>query len=353
MRWLGCIAIASCFCLASCGDSSPIRSAERWPEADLLFQRDPRWIGGDGAYSCDLGKDRVLWLFGDSLIAKDASRSREKSWFIRNSIAIQRGYDPTNAMIGFSWGTRDGHPGSFFPEDGSAWFWPGACMRTGKVLVIFGQWLVKSGAGQFGFHASGTAAFVVDNPDDEPAAWHAVDAHPPAQGDALILGTAGFATAEYIYAYGGIGPTHDYALARFATADAQKADLSHGEFYTAGQWSAATAVPSPIFANGAPESSVYFEPKRSEYLMFQSEGFGATTLAVRSAPAPEGPWSAPHSFIRPPESYEEGAFVYAGKAHPELAGADAVVTYVPSRLEDDPRPSPDDYYYPHFVKVHF
>ena len=36
----------------------------------MLFGRGrPRWLGGDGAYSIDLGGDRTLWLFGDSFIA--------------------------------------------------------------------------------------------------------------------------------------------------------------------------------------------------------------------------------------------------------------------------------------------
>ena len=49
--------------------SVPTMTAEAWPAADALFHSDPRWRGGDAAYSVPLGGDRVLWLFGDSFIA--------------------------------------------------------------------------------------------------------------------------------------------------------------------------------------------------------------------------------------------------------------------------------------------
>ena len=43
----------------------PLRvTAVAWPEADAMFHRDPRWLGGDDAYSIDLGngpRRLVLW----------------------------------------------------------------------------------------------------------------------------------------------------------------------------------------------------------------------------------------------------------------------------------------------------
>ena len=48
-----------------------------WPAADSLFLHDNYWIGGDGAYSIDLGDERVLWLFGDSWIDSTGNRNRQ------------------------------------------------------------------------------------------------------------------------------------------------------------------------------------------------------------------------------------------------------------------------------------
>ena len=79
------------------------------------------------------------------------------------------------------------------------------------------------------------------------------------------------------------------------------------------------------------------------FIMVQTQGVGAATMALRTAPAPEGPWTDAESFFRPPESREGGNDdVYAGKAHPGLTGGDIVATYVPSSL-----------YYPRFVRVSY
>ena len=96
-----------------------------------------------------------------------------------------------------------------------------------------------------------------------------------------------------------------------------------------------------VVHNGAPELSVQAGGVLPPLVMVQTEGYGAATLALRTAPAPEGPWSGPESFFRPPESREGGeADVYTGKGHAGLTGADLVATYVPSSL-----------YFPRFVRV--
>ena len=81
----------------------PDLQATSWNEADQLFRRDPRWLGGDGAYSVDLGGERVLWLFGDSFIADRKAVARNASQIVRNSVAIQTGYDPSKASVKFYW----------------------------------------------------------------------------------------------------------------------------------------------------------------------------------------------------------------------------------------------------------
>lgn len=339
-----------------CTDGRPVRDVQPWPELTALFQDDARWVGGDGAYSCDLGGNRVLWLFGDSLIAKDAARNRDTAWFIRNSAAVQTGYDPAAAFMAFYWGEKGGRPSSFIAEQDDRWFWPGACMRVGKGVVIFGQWLRQQSAGQFGFGTVGSAALFVADAGADPLTWQPQDAHLAAVAGDVILGTAGLAVDDFLYVYGNKGTAHDYVLARFAVADAQRGDLAHAAFFSNGTWRAVDTLggsPEAIFADGAPESSVHFEPHAQAFVMVQSQGFGATTLALRTAPAPEGPWSEAVSFCRPPESFEEGAFVYAGKAHPEIAGGGLAVSYVPSRFDDDPRPTPPEYYFPHFLRVTF
>src|SRR5579871_2642326 len=72
--------------------------ATAWREAERIFHGDPQWLGSDGAFSIDLGNGRVLWSFGDTLVARKRSDTRENAAFVRNTVAIMTGYDPTTAQ---------------------------------------------------------------------------------------------------------------------------------------------------------------------------------------------------------------------------------------------------------------
>ncbi|MGA2661274.1 MAG: hypothetical protein ABSH34_27655, partial [Verrucomicrobiota bacterium] len=72
----------------------------------------------------DLGHGRIAWLFADTLIDPSGKHDRHGAAFIRNSIAIQNGYDPASASIRFYWGRKGGGPASFFPETQAEWYWP-------------------------------------------------------------------------------------------------------------------------------------------------------------------------------------------------------------------------------------
>src|SRR5690606_24624691 len=82
----------------------PDVSARAWPEADVLFHRDARWLGGDAAYSVDLGDERTLWLFGGSFVATSERHVRGESTMVRNSVAVQTGAVPVTACMAFGWG---------------------------------------------------------------------------------------------------------------------------------------------------------------------------------------------------------------------------------------------------------
>ncbi len=364
MTWLWAMADARAGWLVVCALGCAVEPdlhvrAEPWPEATALFQRDPAWVGGDGAYSCDLGPDsqgrgRVLWLFGDSLIARTAKRDPADAWFVRNSIAIQTGYNPTTALIAFHWGQTDGHAGSFFAESKKRWFWPGPCARIGGKLYVFGGWLWQAEPGMWGFAGERATVFAIDNPDASPTTWQPRELPLAGDGTAVDLGTAGFVREGWWYAYGRSSDWHDYKVARFSVHDVERDDFLHPQVWTESGWQPWRRDGLPqveVFALGAPESSVHFEPRLGRYVMGQSEGFGATTLALRTAPSPEGPWSAPQTVLRPPESFTAGNFVYAGKAHPHLQGADLAMTYVPSQFNEVPSVPRKHWYHPHFAKV--
>ncbi len=53
----------------------------------------------------------------------------------------------------------------------------------------------------------------------------------------------------------------------------------------------------------------------------------------------------------PPEAADPGVTEYAAKAHPELAGADIVVTYATNATELERLARDTALYYPRFVRV--
>jgi hypothetical protein len=85
-------------------------------------------------------------------------------------------------------------------------------------------------------------------------------------------------------------------------------------------------------------------------LQVQSVGFGGAHIGLRSADRLMGSWTPLRKIYRPPESDGPDLFVYVGKAHPELKGADLIVTYAAngkdSRLATDLT-----IYFPRFAKV--
>ncbi len=333
-----------------CGPGAPQLTAHPWPEANALFTSDPLWLGGDGAYSVDLGNERVLWLFGDTYVATSAAHRRDESYFVRNSVAVQTGYDPSRAFMRFYWGRTEEHPRSFVPEDGATWFWPGHGIRLGERALLFYGRVHQASEGMWGFAAGAWTAFLVQNPDDEPSVWQLREVSAASEGGDVELGGAVLEVGAWLYVYGNAGDHHDIYLARFDTERAVKGDLSCPEWWS-GEGFGDFASRAPVLTLGAPEYSVSYAAPLGAYLLVETEGFGASTLAVRSAPAPEGPWTEPRDVLRPPESFGDDPFVYAGKAHPELTGADLVATYVPSSFEDGPPDPREVLYYPRFVRI--
>jgi hypothetical protein len=331
--------------LASCKGDAPAVTASSWPEADALFHSDPRWLGADGAYTVDLGGDRTLWLFGDTFLAKEPGGTAADAFFLRNTAAVQTGRDPSQALMAFYWGVAsDGTPQSFIAQDGDDWFWPGGGARIGGSLLLFYGRVATPAGDPSGFAGVGWRVLVVDDPDDEPSAWTPRDATVADTGS-IYPGTAILLDGDELYSYAENNDSvHDVYLLRWSASSAAAGDLSSPEWWCGGSWSAScSGGPKVVVSEGAPELSVQADGVLAPFVMVQTEGYGASTMALRTAPAPEGPWSGPQTFFRPPESREGGeADVYAGKAHPGLTGADIVATYVPSSL-----------YFPRFVRVNY
>lgn len=336
-----------------------------WPEADALFRRDPRWLGADAALSIDLGGDRVLWLFGDTFVATSEAHLRSQSEMVRNTVAVQTGRDPLTARLDFAWNTDpDRSPASFFAERGDRWHWPGhGAVVDGRLVVFLGVLRATPGVG-LGFAEDGWRLAVVDDPGRPPSEWRPRYVDAPAWPEgvrALVVGAAvvrggGWVTA---LALGG-GSTHRGYLVRWPEAALAAGELGGAEWYDDGRWVATAALgartPAAVLDDAGAECSIHRDAARGRWVHVASRGFGATTIALRTAPALEGPWSAPETVFTPPESGGSRPFVYAAKAHPEVTapGGELVVTYATNSFTFGDLFTPAgsaSLYWPRFVRL--
>lgn len=344
-------------------------TARAWPEADVLFRRDPRWRGADAAYSIPLGNDRILWLFGDTFIARGDARTRRGSVMIRNSVGIQTGRDPLRATIEFHWRGTEGQPRSYFPEADEIFSWPlhGARLADGTLAVFLAKIRATPGIG-LGFMALGWQLALVkgEQVDRDPAKWNPRIIDGSGAPADLVVGTSVTVDNGFVVALAVREPgDHAGFLVRYRTADLSAGTLDAGEWWCGSErgWAAGAAMarlaPARVFDDAAPECSIHHDPRSRLWIHTLSLGFGATDIGLRTAPRIEGPWSPPRTVHRPEESGRAGLLVYAAKAHPELdAGTDEhgspflAVTYAVNTLDDFGRLVEDEaIYYPRFVRV--
>lgn len=336
-------------------EPTPRLSVRPWPAAERLFRQDGRWMGADDAHSVDLGKGRVLWLFGDTLVDAQGQGSRRQAGMIRNSIGIQKGYDPAGASMAFFWKrAQHAEPASFFPERGATWYWPGDGIRIGTRLLIFLA-AVNTAPNPLGFALTGWQAVMVDNPDETPDRWRSVRAKRDPTRFGIIPGTGGILARDgFVYAYGCDASGQRAYLARWPENNAAAGDLRDPQWWCGDDagWLAENrmqAGPAVLFADAQSEFGVCHEPHLNRYVQIQTIGFGAADLGFRTAASPQGPWGALTRFYLPPEKTIPGVLIYAAKPHCFLTGNGLAITYAtnhmdPERLNDYPA-----LYYPRVV----
>lgn len=340
---------------------SDLFCASPWQEADLLFRRDPCWVGGDGAYSVDLGGGRFLWMFGDSVIDPSGSHSRKSPGvkMIGNSIAIQKGSDPSAATMRFFWKTApDQSPAAFFPDSGKDRFWPGHGIRIRDRLLLF-LMKVKSTPEGIGFEVCDWKAVLVQNPDDDPPDWKMSWLDTPSNTLQVIVGSAGVLSDHgFVYAHGSKEPGGERAfLVRWPESEAYNGNLAHIEWWDGHAWSdkePSADNPAAVVINRAgSEFTVHRDPQSGKYLQIQCMGFGPADITMREAGRLVGPWSDPKKLYHPPEFDKPRIMIYQGKAHPGLTGADLVLTYSTNSFDFQNLINDGEIYYPRFVRLFF
>lgn len=330
----------------------------RWPEADTVFDADPRWLGADDAYSVPLGPDRTLWLFGDTFVGDGTSRDRRAASFVRNAVAVMEGADPTRAALTFAAGPEPGE--AFFAIPGPEWLWPLDGVLVGDRLLVFHMLVRPAQPGGTGgiaewrahgplgfFEVIGWAATVTENPQDEPRAWRTRFAVAPTPSP-IAFGAAALIDDSWLLLYGWDAAKRVY-LARIPLEAATRGILEPLELWCGDGWSP-DGIPAPILEDGTTEFTVH-RTGDGGLAMTAVVGFAPdAALGIRTADRHEGPWSEPVRVFVPEENARPGIFAYAGKAHPQLAGPGLVATYVTIGEADVTLDDPH-LYRPRFVRL--
>ncbi len=327
--------------------------AQRWTEAEKIFRSDPHWLGGDGATSIDLGNGRVLWLFGDSFIDLSGTGTRRLSDLVRNSLAIQTGYDPAKASMKFYWNMQGARPAAVFAREGKNWYWPSSGIMVGRHLIIF-LMEIRTAENELGFEACGWKAVWIHNPQEEPNRWSLTYLISP-QKQGLIVGS-GNPLLEKGFLTVCAADSRDRAvyLVRWPERSAGTGTLTNPQWWAGdsagwvrGQQKGRL---ERIISGGQMEFTVEYQPRLGRYLQVQTLSLMNPCLAMASAPSITGPWSAKTCFFTPPEQGSPGLLIYAGKSHPMLKGADLVFTYVVNATKEDRLIDDMSIYFPAMLK---
>lgn len=305
-----------------------------WESGQKMFYSDPYWRGGDCASTVDLGDDRVLWLFADSYVGVKPPYRRDYCCvkMIRNCLGIQSGYDPSTAEFTVYWRGTNDTPEAFFPAEDTSWFWPGNGIRIDDILVVFLMCVCHSDSG-LGFMTCGHAAFLISDFNGDPGEWSISKLQLPDNPFGIMLAAATIVEPPYLYAFSVKEPgDHSMYLARWHADSVLVGSTQAIEWWTgdSSAWvldSKLTFEPAVLFPDGATELSVVYDARTDQYLSIQTVGFGAVDVMMRTSPALTGPWSALRLVYEPPEKNKLGVGMYAAKAHPEIIGADLIITY--------------------------
>jgi hypothetical protein len=360
---------------ATCHANDWTIQAERWVEADALFRRDSRWLGADAANSIDLGGGRTLWTFGDSFVnvhEDPTQRRRKTAQFIRNSVAIQVGYDPTSAEFHPYWQETDGAPSSFFRSEGEVLLWPGGGLLVDDRLLVF-LMRIRNAKTEMGFAVDGWSAVLIDNPQDSPLDWRMKYLATPQNDLGVMVGSGSIVRHEdWVYAFGSKAyPPHRIFLVRFPVDSTLIGDLSKPQWWAGradgwipqADWKDVT--PQPVVANGQTEFTVHDDANLSTYLFTQFQGFPQSPLGFRTSNDLTGPWSDFNVAFDPikTENDTKDLMLYAAKSHPEQQcqgvgqdlgqglGQGLAVTYCTNRWNVGRVREDESVYFPRFVRL--
>ncbi len=204
--------------------------------------------------------------------------------------------------------------------------WPGpliAAPDDSRAWVFYT--LLRCGSdGPWDFHALGMSVACWNDPAQPPE-------RPPLlfpAGD-IQLGHGALAVDGMLYAYGCRQEGFSWPMLLGRVPFDRAADRGAWTFFCGnGEWSEDASRAVPVM-DAAPILSVHYNRHLACYLAIYSLPL-QNRLALRTAPAPEGPWSAPLVIAETlkPEADTDAPWSYAGCGHGELARENGRIEFV-------------------------
>lgn len=324
-----------------------------------MFQRDCCGLtGADGIYSVLLPNGKTFWIFGDTFlgtVSTDGSREKIDPVFIRNSVALQSGFD-LKTYYGKT-GNRDasffippGAPvGKVYSED-SLWFWPGDAFVVGDEIKVFLSSFYQKGEGGWGFQWVGTWLASIDVNTMKIKSMSKIDI----QSDKEIhWGHAICDEADdYIYIYGlGNGKPYVARVAKTENNDSDIKNASSWFFYNGKDWSQNINEVKPMIDfEGGEQFSVFKLNDKFVYLS-QGGGFSHNIYAYNSS-NPYSNWSKGKIIYEVPASENENIFPYNALAHPQFTkDGKLLISYCVNSFRMEDVFENADNYRPRFIRI--
>ncbi|HOX42506.1 MAG TPA: DUF4185 domain-containing protein [Myxococcota bacterium] len=337
--------------LAGCGEEGPPPEAAVRATRDLgLVESAASIRGRDGGYSL-LRDGQAVFFFGDTILA---SPGEDGSSWRNNTCAASADLDARDGLGGFV--EREdalGAPVECFPRTAQeAAFnlahqgdpcqtepcgaryavWPGAVVddpERARALAFYH--LIYAEPGDFNFSRVGSSLAVwpdgqaaPERPELAPGAEHPTQLFPlsdPAFGSAALVDQ----DRLYAYACETDWVAKPCRLGRAPLADAL--DRARWEFW-AGEagWVDEPARAEPVM-EGNDMLAVGWNRHLERFLAVYNQPMDHRVM-LRTAPRPEGPWSAPLEAFECLAPTEGSGWIYDALPHPELAREDGRVQYL-------------------------
>ncbi len=334
------------------------------PDWDAAFMQTSGWIGGDGASAATLSDGRTIWVFSDTIVGDVVGGQRTNWTFVHNSAGIHTtpatpGAAPEATDMEFAIGMNaSSDPDAWIVPDigvldetgGPGLWWPVSVLEipgpSGSRIVAGGvhKGLRSSGVG---LDQLGDILVVIEDWETEPfvdwsanASHHNIthsvsgleaandpDLYVTKWGRAFYLDEAstGEAAGGWLYIYA--VQNFEAGERRIFVARAPAHDVENmatWSFYGVGEAWVSDPLDAVPIATTVTNFMTVDRLSNGVYVMIHSELPNTTsTIMLRTAHSPEGPWSEPTPIYTIPKDIPDvdpGDYLYYGAvAHGDLS----------------------------------